>query len=216
MKRTSNGTASSRLVLWAETAADLMTPNPISLDAGETFKEAVAFLADKGYSAAPVIDEAGLPVGVLSRSDILVHDRETVAYARLPSYYAEEEPVLPSGEPLGSGFQVEVIDQTLVRDLMTPVVFAVAPDTPAPHVVREMLKLKVHRLFVVDDGGVLVRGHESRRRVRRDDAVAARKRADRYHHQGRGFACAVRPAAGLGFAGGASRVPDAEPGAPLV
>jgi CBS domain-containing protein len=144
------------LLLRAETAGDLMTPNPVSLRADATLREAIALLTDKGYSAAPVIDDAGLPVGVLSRSDILVHDREAVAYAGIPPYYADEEPVLPTGERLGGGFQVEVTDQTRVCDLMTPVVFAVAPDTPAPDVVREMLKLKVHRLFVVDDSGVLV------------------------------------------------------------
>src|SRR5262249_2802727 len=66
------------LALRAETAADLMTPDPVSIGADATIKEAVAFLTDKGFSAAPVIDRAGRPVGVLSRSDVLVHDRETV------------------------------------------------------------------------------------------------------------------------------------------
>src|SRR5262245_1674819 len=117
-----------RFVLLADTARDLMSPNPVSLRADATLREAIALLADKGFSAAPVIDAAGLPVGVLSRSDILVHDRETVAYAGAPPFYADEPAVLSSGERLGRGFQVEVTDQTRVRDLMTPMVFAVAPE----------------------------------------------------------------------------------------
>ena len=48
------------------------------------------------------------------------------------------------------------MDQTGVKEIMTPVVFSVAPDTPVRRVVEEMLALKVHRLFVVDGGGVLV------------------------------------------------------------
>ena len=60
------------MVLGARTATDLMTPNPISLREDAHVKDAVALLVDKGYSAAPVINEAGHPVGVLSRSDILV------------------------------------------------------------------------------------------------------------------------------------------------
>jgi CBS domain-containing protein len=145
------------LTLRAETAADLMTPNPVSISANASLRAAITMLADKGYSAAPVISAAGLPIGVLSRSDILVHDRETVTYAgKRPEYYEEPEPVLPTGERLPSGFEVEVTDQTLVRDLMTPVVFSVAPDTPAADVVRDMLALRVHRLFVVDEDGVLV------------------------------------------------------------
>ena len=39
---------------------------------------------------------------------------------------------------------------------MTPVVFAVSSEVPARRVVGDMLGLKVHRVFVVDVGGVLV------------------------------------------------------------
>jgi len=48
------------------------------------------------------------------------------------------------------------VDQTRVLDVMTPVVFAVEPQSPVRRVVEEMLALKVHRLFVVDSDGVLV------------------------------------------------------------
>jgi len=67
---------SARLQLQADTAAELMTENPISVSETASLREAMAMLMDKGYSAAPVIDEAGRPVGVLSCSDLLVHDRE--------------------------------------------------------------------------------------------------------------------------------------------
>ena len=43
-----------------------------------------------------------------------------------------------------------------VADLMTPAVFAVSEDTPVHRVVSDMLGLRVHRLFVVDDDGTLV------------------------------------------------------------
>ena len=36
-------------------------------------------------------------------------------------------------------------------DLMTPAIFAVSPDTPVERVVKDMIGLHVHRLFVVDD-----------------------------------------------------------------
>ena len=57
-----------------------MRPNPVSIRADASVGEAVALLSDKGFSAAPVIDEGGRPVGVVSRSDILVHDRERTDY----------------------------------------------------------------------------------------------------------------------------------------
>jgi CBS domain-containing protein len=139
------------------TAADLMTANPLSISADATVKEAVAFLTDKGFSAAPVIDHAGRPIGVLSRADIVVHDREKIQHVpAVADYYQEAEvPTAPFGEPLREGFQVEDVDWTRVRDLMTPVVFSVAPHTPAQEVIEQMVELKVHRLFVIGSNGVL-------------------------------------------------------------
>lgn len=138
------------------TAADLMVANPISIRADANIREALVLLTDKGFSAAPVIDDAGRPVGVLSRSDLLVHDRERGEYlTHTPTYFYEHELRTKDGEPL-PGFEVEDVDRTTVNDVMTPALFSVAPDTPAAKVVSEMLGLHVHRLFVVDEAGVLV------------------------------------------------------------
>ena len=145
------------VTLQAETAADLMTPNPLSVRDTASVREAVAFLIDKGISGAPVIDEAGRPVGVLTQTDILIHDRQTV------EHMAPGRPVLEefeSGAPLPRSrwgeFQIERVDPTPVRELMTPAVFSVGLHTPARTVVEEMCDLHVHRLFVVDGNGVLV------------------------------------------------------------
>jgi CBS domain-containing protein len=124
--------ATRRLVLPEKKAAEMMTPSPVSIRESASVREAVELLTRREISGAPVIDEAGRPVGVVSRGDILVHDREAV------DDVGDE----------GGG--------TRVRDIMTPVVFCVSPDAPASRVVREMVDLKVHRLFVVDDLGTLV------------------------------------------------------------
>ncbi len=157
MNKTLKKKVSPRPTLKAETAADLMTPNPMSIPEDASVKEAVAFLTDKGFSGAPVIDKAGRPCGVLSRADILVHDREKVEYlAPVPEYYDKSDLTIDLGERLRDGFQVEKPDSTQVRDIMTPVVFSVTPETPASQVVQDMVGLKVHRLFVVDRNGILV------------------------------------------------------------
>lgn len=146
------------MTLCAETAADLMKSDPVSIREAASVREAIALLTDKGFSAAPVIDEGGRPVGVLSRSDILVHDRERVEYVppETPEFYHHETLETSGGESLKRGFQVENVDKTLVRDIMTPAIFSVAPETPASSVVAQLLALNIHRLFVVDPSGVLV------------------------------------------------------------
>jgi len=138
--------------LYARTAEDLMTPNPLSLLEDVTLKEAIAFLVDRNISGAPVIDEAGRPVGVLTQSDILVHDREAVDHVTPP----EAEFGTPLPRSLWEGFQVERVDTTPVRDVMTPAVLCVKAETSAWEVIEQMLELKVHRLFVTDDAGVLI------------------------------------------------------------
>jgi CBS domain-containing protein len=139
------------LILTAQTAEELMAPNPISLRANATIPEALALMTDRGFSAAPVIDEAGRPIGVLSRTDVLVHEREQVRHA-LPveDVYAEGR------RSRHEGISIEIADSTPVSDIMTPTIFTVNVNTSAAVVDKPMCDLKVHQLFVVDDDDSLV------------------------------------------------------------
>ncbi len=143
------------LVLRARTAAELMKANPVSIDHDATVREALGLFNNRGFSAAPVIDDAGRPIGVLSSSDILVHDQERTDYMAT-GREVEAPAETDAGERLRFGFHVENVDRTLVRDLMTPAVFSVAPDTPAAKVVADMLRLHVHHMFVVDAEHTLI------------------------------------------------------------
>lgn len=124
------------MTLAAETAGDLMTPNPVSIDQDAALAEAIALVAERGCGAAPVIDEAGHPVGVVSRTDILIHQRERLL---------AQSSARPAAE-----------DPTRVHDLMTPAVFSVSADVPARSVVEQLVALEVHQLFVVDESGALI------------------------------------------------------------
>lgn len=123
----------SRLILDAVRAAEVMTPNPMSLRAEATVPEAIAWLTEKGFSAAPVIDPSGRPVGVVSRTDILVHERERLRSARTLDD-----------------------DSTTVADIMTPAVFSVTPQMPIERVVEQLLTLNVHQVYVVDEHQALI------------------------------------------------------------
>jgi CBS-domain-containing membrane protein len=120
----------SPLTLRASTAAELMTAGPTSLHATATVTEATTFLTERAFGAAVVIDEAGHPLGVVTKTDVLVHARQRK----------------PGLEP----------DDTPVTEFMTPAVFSVRPDTPARSVVEQLLALNVHHLFVADAAGVII------------------------------------------------------------
>ncbi|HEY7156611.1 MAG TPA: CBS domain-containing protein [Gemmataceae bacterium] len=137
-----------------------MSPNPVSIRRDASIREALELLTDYGFGAAPVIDEAGRPVGVVSRTDVLIHEREYVHHASAPDGISSQrhcsdwdmflEPFLPEG------FSIEVTDPTTVGEIMTPAVFTVSLETPTREVVRRMLELKVHHLFVIDADLALV------------------------------------------------------------
>jgi len=138
-----------------KTARDLMTPNPVSIRGSATIPEVLAFLTDTGFSAAPVIDHAGHPIGVVSRTDVVVYERARAAAATdVPGYYdhASLAATAASTCPSGDGQRTPV----RASDLMTPAVFSVTPDKPVLQVAEEMVQLNVHRLFVVERGGVLI------------------------------------------------------------
>jgi CBS domain-containing protein len=48
-----------------------MTPNPKSIDRTATVRETAEVLQNSGIHIAPVIDAAGRPIGVVSRTDLL-------------------------------------------------------------------------------------------------------------------------------------------------
>ncbi|MHB1426502.1 MAG: CBS domain-containing protein [Gemmataceae bacterium] len=135
-------------------AKDLMMPNPVSIRRDAGIREALELLTDRGFGAAPVIDDAGRPIGVVSRTDILIHERECVRHAHVPdctdSARDDTDWDLFPDPSWSEGFSIEVTDPTTVGEIMTPAIFTVALDTPAREVVRRMLELKVHHLFVSD------------------------------------------------------------------
>lgn len=132
----------SQAALRDHTAADVMTRSPISIREDAGVREALVLFTKKGFAAAAVIDSAGRALGVLSRSDLLVHERE-----RRECLHCGPASTTAEGDANGA---------MRVRDLMTPIVFSVATETPIAKVTRDLLALHIHQLFVVDGGGVLV------------------------------------------------------------
>jgi CBS domain-containing protein len=130
MKTLPDKTTTANRKRFATSAKEVMTRNPLSISEAATLRDAATFLTSKDISAAPVINEAGRPVGVISLADIVrcVHVSE-VSDTRLP---------------------------LTVREVMTPVVFFVRPDTAVANVIEDLLDCAVHRLFVVDDNEVLI------------------------------------------------------------
>jgi CBS-domain-containing membrane protein len=130
-------------------AADVMTTNPKSIGRDATIRETAEFFRNHGIHTAPVIDEAGRPIGVVSRTDLL--DYWGRRRDRLAAIANGETTVdSPAAGPDGA-----VIDLH-VTEIMTPVVFSVSLETPLEKVIEKVVALEVRCLFVTDDHGILV------------------------------------------------------------
>ena len=77
MKTLTTNTTTANRARAAVSAEEVMTRHPLSINEGATLREAATFLTENGISAAPVINQAGRPVGVLSLADIVRLARDT-------------------------------------------------------------------------------------------------------------------------------------------
>jgi CBS domain-containing protein len=126
-----------------------MTTNPKSIGRDATIRETAEFFRNHGIHTAPVIDEAGRPIGVVSRTDLLDYwGRRRDRLAAL----ANGETTLDSSNAGPGG---PIVDLT-VTEIMTPVVFQVPVDASIGKVVEKILALEVRCLFVTEQHGVLV------------------------------------------------------------
>jgi CBS domain-containing protein len=130
-------------------AKDIMNPNVVTVSDTLDLREAAKILVEEGISGAPVVDELGNLLGVISQSDLveyeLTMEREPTVEA--PFY---RRPYDDSLHP-SRGFQIEELPVDTVKDVMTPFLVTVEEHTPIREVAARMAKFGIHRLIVVDE-----------------------------------------------------------------
>lgn len=140
------------------TAQDIMNPEVMTVTNEMTVKELAGFLTNQEISGAPVEDENGALIGVVSVTDIVRaassggdrlmngHDREAHFYTR-------------GWEGKLSADELETLhledDELKVGEIMTPSVFAVEAEAPINTVAQSMMDSHLHRLLVVREGKVV-------------------------------------------------------------
>jgi CBS domain-containing protein len=135
------------------TAADLMTPNPVTLPETTPLAEAAAVMADRGLKRIPVVDAQQRLVGMVSRSDLLA----TVAEG------LRQRPATPIRQPDGAP---KTVGEIMITDIPT-----VQPDTPLAETLDRLLETDKRRVIVVDSErrviGIITDGDVMRRAAKR-------------------------------------------------
>lgn len=115
------------------TVAELMQRNVKTVGSEVSVAEAIVSLADGHISGMPVVDGTGKMIGVLSTTDVLTAEAE-----------ADD-----------STARQALLENTAVKDIMTPRTFTIAPGEDIREAARQMLYADVHRLFVTEGDRVV-------------------------------------------------------------
>jgi len=132
------------------TVNDVMHHQVLAVDAGWSLEELAEFLVDNNISGAPVTEENGELVGVVSMTDILRHGSMPVNGEDMDDahdvYLYELERQL--GHEELRMFHTRDESSAQVRDIMTPMIFKVEENTSVQEVAETMLRGRIHRVFV--------------------------------------------------------------------
>lgn len=127
-------------------ARDIMTPHVKSVPASWTMQQFARFLATNSISGSPVVNDRGEIVGIATLSDIADFHLNTVTQDYERRMTPEE---LQEARRLRQFIFEEMQKVPVeVRDIMTPIVFAVQEETPIQEIARLMMKEHLHRIFV--------------------------------------------------------------------
>jgi CBS domain-containing protein len=64
-------TAPGGTARWPDTVREVMTPEPVTAHEGTDVADVARLMADTGWKSVPVVDDRGLLVGMVSRSDVI-------------------------------------------------------------------------------------------------------------------------------------------------
>lgn len=130
------------------TAQDIMTTRVVTLSPDTDITAAARLLLEHDINGAPVVDEAGAIVGILTQSDLVRLQKKLP----VPSLFTVLDGFLPLGSLSQYEQEVRRIAAATVADAMTTQVTTITPDTPLEKVASLMVDKKFHTLPVVDNG----------------------------------------------------------------
>jgi CBS domain-containing protein len=121
-----------RLGSGSKVAADVMTPSPVTVDAGAPLPQVAELMSHRRLKRLPVVDARGGLAGMVSRVDLL-----RTAAAGTTRHDATARELGLTGDAL--------LARVMRRDVPT-----VRPETPLPEVFQAIVATRLNRVLVVD------------------------------------------------------------------
>lgn len=127
---------------------EIMTEDPITVTGGTEILSAARILLDNRINGVPVVDDAGMLVGILCQSDIIAQQKKLP----IPSLFSFLDGYISLSSVKTLEKEVRKIAATAVKDAMTPKPVTVSPDSTIETVAALMVDQNFHTLPVVEDG----------------------------------------------------------------
>jgi CBS domain-containing protein len=132
-------------------AREFMTKDPITVSADTPTPEIARLLLAHGISAAPVVGDGGIPIGMVSEGDLLGRG-EADRQARRDWWLT----LLAEGEALHPEFLATLRNpQLTAREVMSAPVVRITETTEAPEIARLLEEYRIKRVPVVRDDRIV-------------------------------------------------------------
>ena len=141
--------------MMTETARDVMQTQVVALSPDDPLHVAQRLFYEEGIHGAPVLDEDGTVVGVLTSTDLLraVTESKEMAPSGLGVYRDDLDSAGGPWNLAPDDFRERVRD-AVVSDYMTEQLVQVGPDMPIPELARKLRENHIHHVLVLEDGNL--------------------------------------------------------------
>jgi CBS domain-containing protein len=137
----------------ALTARDIMETQVITLSPNDPLSSVHRLFFEEEIHGAPVVDEQGRVLGIITTMDLLRAAADEHDTARGdPSYFHELfELSGPDWDDAPDGF-IDRLREHTAAECMTEDVACVSTDAGVPEIARTLRQNRIHRVLVVEDG----------------------------------------------------------------
>jgi CBS domain-containing protein len=132
-------------------AQDVMTKDVITVKPQTTVAELARIFADSRISSAPVVDEGGALLGMVSETDLVEQDKSL----HIPTVVSIFDWVIYLESDKRFEKELQKMTAQTVGEIYSQQLFFVAPDAPVSQVADIMSREKVHAVPVLKDGRVV-------------------------------------------------------------
>ena len=129
------------------TAANIMTANPVTVTPGTTLRDAAKLLLDGHFNGLPVVEGDKL-VGMLTQSDIISMDKKV----KSPGFFLMLGGYIPVQIPGQLSRDLQRMAATTVGEIMSPEPFTITPQTTTEEIADIIVEKRYYSLPVVENG----------------------------------------------------------------